>query len=54
MTHAGMAREDRLKAGISDGLVRLAIGIEDVEDILADLKQALDRIGSLPGREVMA
>lgn len=54
MTHAGMAREDRLKAGISDGLVRLAVGIEDVEDILADLGQALDRIGKLPAREVMA
>ncbi len=54
MTHAGMAREDRLKAGISDGLVRLAVGIEDVEDILADLGQALDRIGKLPTREVMA
>lgn len=54
MTHAGMAREDRLTAGISDGLVRLAVGIEDVEDILADLGQALDRIGKLPAREVMA
>jgi methionine-gamma-lyase len=41
MTHAGMARADRLAAGISDGLVRLSIGIEDVEDIQADLNQAL-------------
>jgi len=41
MTHAGMARENRLAAGITDGLVRLSIGIEDVEDILADLDQAL-------------
>ena len=41
MTHAGMAREDRLKAGISDGLVRLSVGIEDLEDILADLDQAM-------------
>ncbi len=54
MTHAGMAREDRLKAGITDGLVRLAVGIEDVEDILADLEQALNRIGTSPIREVMA
>ena len=43
MTHAGMARENRLAAGITDGLVRLSIGIEDVEDILADLDQALRR-----------
>jgi methionine-gamma-lyase len=45
MTHAGMARENRLAAGISDGLVRLSVGIEDVEDILADLDQALAHIG---------
>lgn len=45
MTHAGMARENRLAAGISDGLVRLSVGIEDVEDILADLEQALAHIG---------
>jgi methionine-gamma-lyase len=44
MTHAGMAREYRLAAGITDGLVRLSVGIEDVEDILADLDQALARI----------
>ena len=43
MTHAGMARENRLAAGITDGLVRLSIGIEDVADILADLDQALRR-----------
>ena len=41
MTHASMPREARLAAGITDGLVRLSIGIEDVEDILADLDQAL-------------
>jgi methionine-gamma-lyase len=41
MTHAGMSREDRLEAGITDGLVRYAVGIEDVEDLLADLDQAL-------------
>jgi len=47
MTHAGMARENRLAAGITDGLVRLSVGIEDVEDILADLDQALRRTGGL-------
>jgi len=41
MTHAGMSREDRLAAGISDGLVRYSVGIEDVEDLIADLEQAL-------------
>jgi methionine-gamma-lyase len=45
MTHAGMAREDRVQAGITDGLVRLSVGIEDVEDILEDLQQAMARIG---------
>jgi len=42
MTHSTMAPEERIKAGISDGLVRLSIGIENVEDILADLSQALE------------
>lgn len=44
MTHAGMAREDRLAAGITDGLVRYSVGIEDVEDLLADLDQALQAV----------
>ena len=42
MTHAAVAHEDRLAAGITDGLVRLAVGCEDRDDLLADLKQALD------------
>ncbi len=44
MTHAGMSREDRIGAGFSDGLVRYSVGIEDVEDLIADLRQALDCI----------
>jgi methionine-gamma-lyase len=44
MTHAGMAREDRLAAGITDGLVRYSVGIEDVDDLIADLEQAFDAI----------
>ncbi len=44
MTHAGLSREDRLTAGITDGLVRYAVGIEDVEDLVADLRHALDAI----------
>jgi len=41
MTHASMPKEIRERAGITDGLVRLSVGIEDVEDIIADLDQAL-------------
>lgn len=41
MTHSPVPREDRLKAGITDGLVRLSIGLEDAEDIIADIDQAL-------------
>lgn len=41
MSHVSVARENRLKMGITDGLVRVSVGIEDVEDILADLDQAL-------------
>jgi methionine-gamma-lyase len=44
MTHAGMSHDDRLEAGISDGLVRYSVGIEDAEDLIADLKQALDKV----------
>jgi len=46
MTHAGMSPEDRIAAGFSDGLVRYAVGIEDVEDLIADLRQALDTINA--------
>jgi cystathionine beta-lyase/cystathionine gamma-synthase len=41
MTHASMPQEVRERIGITDGLVRLSVGIEDVEDIVADLDQAL-------------
>jgi len=44
MTHSGVDREKKLKAGITDGLVRLSIGIEDVEDLIDDISQALDKI----------
>ena len=43
MTHASIPREERRKAGLEDGLIRLSVGIEDVEDLLADLKRALSR-----------
>ncbi|HEY9261043.1 aminotransferase class I/II-fold pyridoxal phosphate-dependent enzyme [Chitinophaga sp.] len=41
MTHSGMKKEDREKAGISDGLIRISVGLESVEDIVRDLAQAL-------------
>lgn len=44
MTHAGVSRENRLTAGITDGLVRYSVGIENVEDLLDDLEQALNKI----------
>ena len=44
MTHSGINKEEKQKAGITDGLVRLSIGIENVEDLIDDLSQALDKI----------
>ncbi|MCL4221954.1 MAG: cystathionine gamma-synthase [Phycisphaerales bacterium] len=41
MTHASVPPDQRARLGISDGLVRLSVGIEDVDDLIADLKQAL-------------
>jgi cystathionine gamma-lyase/cystathionine beta-lyase/cystathionine gamma-lyase/homocysteine desulfhydrase len=41
MTHASVPREKRARLGITDGLVRVSVGIEDVEDIIEDLDQAL-------------
>lgn len=44
MTHASVPAEERRRIGLSDGLVRLSVGIEDAEDLIADLAQALDRL----------
>ncbi|MFT3903846.1 MAG: aminotransferase class I/II-fold pyridoxal phosphate-dependent enzyme [Niabella sp.] len=41
MSHSGMSKEERLAAGISDGLIRMSVGLEDINDILNDLGQAL-------------
>jgi len=40
-SHAGMSAEERAAAGITDGLIRVAVGIEDVSDLIADMEQAL-------------
>ncbi len=44
MTHAGIPRDERLRVGLLDGLVRLSVGLEDAEDLIADLDQALTRV----------
>ena len=43
MTHASIPREIREKVGITDGLIRLSVGIESAEDLIEDLKQAIDK-----------
>lgn len=42
MTHASIPREEREKSGVVDSLIRLSVGIEDADDLIADLKQAID------------
>ena len=44
MTHADVPKKERLARGLTDGLVRLSVGIEDKDDIIADLKQALEKV----------
>ncbi len=44
MTHACMSSEERETAGIGDGLVRISVGIEDVEELIADIDQALEKV----------
>jgi cystathionine beta-lyase len=43
MTHASIPKEERIKTGITDSLLRLSVGIEDEEDLIQDLAQALDK-----------
>lgn len=44
MTHASIPKAEREKIGLGDGLLRISVGIENGEDLLADLKQALDQV----------
>jgi methionine-gamma-lyase len=44
MTHSPYTPEERQAAGISDGLVRMSVGLEEADDIIADLANALDKI----------
>ena len=41
MTHAAIPLEERMKSGVTDSLIRLSVGIEDIDDLLNDLKQAI-------------
>lgn len=43
-SHAGMSPEDRARAGVTDDLVRVSVGIEDPDDLIADFAQALDKV----------
>jgi len=45
MTHASIPAEDRAKLGISDGFIRISVGVEDAQDLLNDLEQAFEKAG---------
>ena len=44
MTHASVPAEQRAAIGLTDGMVRISVGLEDLEDLIADLEQALDAV----------
>jgi cystathionine beta-lyase len=44
MTHASIPREERIKIGLVDSLLRLSVGVEDTEDLIEDLEQALSQV----------
>jgi O-acetylhomoserine/O-acetylserine sulfhydrylase-like pyridoxal-dependent enzyme len=44
ISHSGLSAEDRAKSGVTDGLIRVAIGLEDLPDIIADFDQALKQV----------
>jgi cystathionine gamma-lyase len=52
MTHAEVPKEERLARGLTDGLVRLSVGVEDVQDIIADLEQALATVSRSSGQKL--
>jgi len=41
MTHASIPRQERAKSGVVDSLIRLSVGIEDADDLISDLEQAI-------------
>jgi cystathionine beta-lyase len=44
MTHASIPKEERLKNGLSDSLIRLSVGVEDIEDLIQDLENTLTKV----------
>ena len=46
MTHASIPRESRLKVGLTDSLIRLSVGVEDVDDLIEDLRQAIEKVAA--------
>jgi cystathionine beta-lyase len=44
MTHASIPKEERIKSGLVDSLIRLSIGVEDAEDLIDDLEKALKKV----------
>ena len=44
MTHASIPREERIKNGLTDSLIRLSVGIEDIEDLIEDMEQAINGV----------
>jgi methionine-gamma-lyase len=54
MTHGDLSAEEQRRMGITPGLVRISVGVEHHEDIIADLKQALDAVNWAAGKEKAA
>ncbi|MNI77146.1 Methionine gamma-lyase [compost metagenome] len=53
MTHASIPQEERLKFGITDGLIRISVGLEDADDIIRDFDQALSALFSDSETQIM-
>jgi len=53
MTHKSTPVDQRRAAGVCDGLVRLSVGLEDAEDLIADLAQALDQLAAAKAAHVV-
>ncbi len=54
MTHKSVPREKRLATGVTDGFIRLSVGIEETEDLIADLQQALAQVAQVRGKTLVA
>ena len=44
MTHAAIPKQERLKSGVTDSLIRLSVGIEDIDDLIYDLESTLKKV----------